>query len=165
MKLNTIIVFSISIFVVSTAAGNSNGLSHFTQQDTVILASVKQSLEIKPENSAIEVQMKIDHAKINKDSKRFISLKGLRMEKAPEGVYEIYLTDKKYPAISLTPNGNFFVNVVDTYRPNKEEVLFQLPGKSNSLFDADIPCYFIYIIFRGNTLPDNKRSLNAGHLN
>lgn len=159
-----VIIFSISTLFVNAASGDFRDMDYFKQQDTVILASVKQSLEIKSGNSVIELQMKIDNAKINKGGKRFILLKGLSMEKAPEGVYEIYLTDKKYPEVGLTPNGNFFVGVIDTYGPDKKEELFQLPTKSNSLFEADISCHFVYIVFRGNILPDNKKSLNAGHL-
>jgi hypothetical protein len=163
MKVNPFIIFS--IFILGAGTSPFNVMSHFAKQDTVTLGSVRQLLEIKSGSEAIEVQIRIDSIKINKTGRRFISLKGISMAKAPEGVYEIYLSDKKHPVASLTANSSLFVNVVDTYTPNKEEALFQLPGKLNSLFDASMSCCFVYILFRGNILPGNTRSINAGKLN
>jgi hypothetical protein len=154
------------LFCLSVFSGISEkGMAAIS--DTVIIAESKQEFRI--DRSHPEVVIPLQRTGKKSDDGAHILFEGLVLQKAPEGIYEVYLKDSIPGASGLRDTGPFFVHTLNTYYLSDHGSHNQLMnvGRQQTYIQQTkhkTGPYYLIIVFRGNKFANGKRSVDAGEL-
>ena len=161
-----------STLVISCFSGLSHSSNKLTGEispiDTTVIAEIRQAVQIDSEHAFAILPLRVSAANVGKTNSIYLSFDSVVMTKPPEGVYEVYVSDK-YPDIStLKATDSPFVHTINTYylsRTKPGRVIMKVDRKLlKSHPDQGIFTYNILVIFRGNNLRGHLSSRQAGHL-
>lgn len=161
------------LLISCTAAGLMFFNSDVKSSDTLVLAKTNRYFTINSNQlmKSIELEMVTRN---NKDGKNvYILFDQASVTRAPEGIYEVYLSPQPGKRNALTSKSPFFAGVIDPYSLQKNhEDIVPVPGinitgnwiylrsKKKSLSGN----YYLTIIFRGNSKSNKTASDNAGSI-
>ena len=92
----------------------------------------------------------------------------VRLGRNPEGVYEVYLTQKTTLVSHLKPESPAFVGVLDTYQltasTKPQSLCLDATEAVHHWRGASLNRCFVSLVFQGNTLPTGKTAQETGQL-
>lgn len=142
-----------------------------TNADTVILAENVKPFSIDGSQPFYQVSVKAVEKKLYDNTKKiFLLLDDPHVTQNPDGVYEAYISMQKSDIKTLTPDKPDFVNVLDLYSltssQGKKHLSIDISKNMVQFVKAgnQFPPVVITILFRGNSLPGNSESENAGQI-
>ncbi len=111
-----------------------------------------------------------NHAAFDSNSQTWLLFDDPIVTEAPDGVYEIYLTDQPPLVNELTATNPAFVNVLDLYSitaPGAKQIIeVNITSAIKKMFlqKQELRPFYLTLIFSGNRLPDGSQSKNAGKM-
>lgn len=139
-------------------------------RDTSVLAANEQSFTIGTDRAFYQAELRSTGKKLSAEQKVFLWMDAPSVAQNPDGVYEVYITPEKSDVKMFSSSHPGFVNVLDLYILTGGAVpsflSVDLTKKMQALGKAGhpLPPLFVTILFRGNSLPGNVESKQAGQL-
>jgi hypothetical protein len=140
------------------------------ETDTTILAISKQSFTIETDSPFYQAVLLSPGKKLSAGKKVFLLLDHPAVIKNPDGVYEVYITREATDVKAFSSSQPAFVNLLDLYSLTAANppayISIDLTKNLTGLLKTgeSLPAITITILFRGNLLPDNTGSKQAGQL-
>jgi hypothetical protein len=142
-----------------------------SSSDTVLIGSIISPVNLGDTPAVLPLTI----AEKNKDvfdsrRKTWLLLDDAQMITAPDGVYEIYITDAPPQINTLTAASPAFVNVLDFYSitaPGAKQVIeADVQAQANKMFlkNQNVHTVYITLLFNGNRFADGSKSKKAGLL-
>lgn len=104
----------------------------------------------------------------NSNNKTWLLLDHPQITEAPDGVYEIYLTNLPPEINNLTATNPAFVNVLDLYSittPGSKQIIeVDIRSHVNKMFlqKKETQTVYVTLVFNGNQLANGNKSKKAG---
>ncbi len=163
------------LYLVGSSCGTMNkppekGTANPSGQDTVIIAISDQPVHIDVATPSKQVYLKAQGKNvIDKSRKTFLQFEGIRLDAAPDGVYEIYLSSQKTVGEKLTAESRYFVNVLDPYlltgNAPRHRLEIDITRSLEKIMTGQtiLSGYYLTLQFKGNMLK-GQPSAKAGQL-
>lgn len=144
--------------------GNSSG-------DTTLLSRTDKAVNIGTVPTVIPLTF-LNNSKdlFNSNSKTWLLFNDPQITEAPDGVYEIYLTNQPPEINNLTATNPAFVNVLDLYSitaPGSKQIIevdIRSHVKNVFLQKQQTQTVYVTLVFNGNRLADGSKSKKAGEM-
>jgi hypothetical protein len=138
--------------------------------DTSIIAASKQAFTIGTDKPFYQVALLSSGKKLSADKKILLLLDDTKVLNNPDGVYEVYVSGETTDVKMLSSSHPAFVNLLDLYALTANDppkfLSVDLKGKLTALVKDGqlLSPITLTILFRGNMLPDNTESKQAGRM-
>lgn len=136
--------------------------------DTSILGVSKQSFTIETDKPFYQMALQSSGKKLSVDKKILLLLDKPDVIQNPDGVYEVYVSNETIDVKMLSSSHPAFVNLLDLYALTVNDppkfLSVDLTKKLDALVKDGqlLSPLTVTILFRGNALPDNTESKQAG---
>lgn len=172
MKIGNTLYRSMLMILLSMCFFSCTGTAHnaSVKSDTSILAAYDHPLLINSDTPFCQVNLVSSGKKLSAGKKILLLFDDPLVLQNPDGVYEVYVTREKIDLKNLSSSNPGYINVLDLYAltvtdpPNylsidltKKSVQWAKDGQA-------LAPLIMTILFRGNTMPDNLESKNAGQM-
>lgn len=141
------------------------------ESDTTLLSRIDKEVIIGavPSVSLFQFTEK-SRAAFDSNNQTWLLFDDPRVIEAPDGVYEIYLTDQSPQINELTATSPAFLSVLDLYSitaPGAKQVIqvdISSAIKKMLLSKKTLGPFYLTLLFIGNLMPDGRPSGKAGEL-
>ena len=140
------------------------------ESDTTLLAANDQSITINADKTFYQAALLSSGKKFSAGKKVLLLLDAPSVLQNPDGVYEVYISGEKIDVKTLSSSHPGFINVMDLYVLTEKDapryLSFDLTKKIMTWANdrQPFPPLTVTILFRGNVLPGNQESKQAGKM-
>lgn len=149
-------------------ASNKTFSKFSDQTETVVIAHSDALFAIEEPRSFYQVSVKPKKSSFSlKEKKVLLTLLSARVDEAPDGALEVYVSLKPIDRSKFVSERRDFVNVIDLYTiegTTKKNVVLDLTTTLSKLLKEGhtLPTLYLTVLFRGNKLSNGEESKKAG---